>query len=261
MKKRVWAILCIAAMLLLAALPSYAGVTVSHRLSDEAGLLQADQLQALSETLDRISEKWNMDVAVVTVDSTDGKGAQLYADDYYDENGYREDGILLLVCVQESEYAISTTGDGILVFTDAGLEYMADCFVPELSDGDYGQAFEIFADLCDDFLEQADTNEPYDYYNLPRRPFETAKNLLIAAAIGFVLALVIVMILRSRLRSARPQHGAAGYVKDGSLQVTEAGDYYLYSTVTRTRRVENNGGSSTHTSSSGRRHGGRSGRF
>lgn len=76
---------------------------------------------------------------VVTVDSLNGKTVEEYADDYYDDNGYgygeNNSGILFLVAMDDREWNISTSGDAITAFTDAGLAYMGDQFVSDLSDG------------------------------------------------------------------------------------------------------------------------------
>lgn len=53
------------------AFPVWAG-TVS-RLDDQAGLLDAEQKENLSSTLDEISERNQVDVVIVTVNSLEGK--------------------------------------------------------------------------------------------------------------------------------------------------------------------------------------------
>ena len=84
----------------------------------------------------------------------------------------------------------------------------------------------------------------------------------ISVVIGIVLSLIIVAIMKGKLKSVRSQAAANSYLKSGSLAITESNDLFLYHTVTQTRREkENSPGSSTHTSSSGRTHGGGSGKF
>ena len=85
-----------------------------------------------------------------------------FADDYYDYNGYGEDGVLLLVAVESRDWAISTTGYGIKAVTDYGLEYMAKRITPFLSNGSYETAFTNFAAICDRFIGQAKDGKPYD---------------------------------------------------------------------------------------------------
>ena len=84
----------------------------------------------------------------------------------------------------------------------------------------------------------------------------------VCIGIGLVLALVVVGGMKMGMKSVRNQTAAGSYVKDGSLNITESRDMFLYHTVTRTEKPkEKEGGSSTHTSSSGREHGGGGGKF
>lgn len=238
------------------------------RLVDDADLLSDGEESDLLEILDEISERQQVDVVVVTVGSMDGKTAEAYADDYFDYNGYgygdERDGILLLVSMDERDCYISTSGYGITAITDAGREYMLDIFVDDLSSGNYATAFTSFANLCDDFITQANTGEPYDVDNLPKEPFEFVFNIVLALVIAFIIALIVTGIMRSKLKSVRSQSAADDYLKQGSMNLTKKNDLFLYQNVDRRKRPENNtssssgssGGSKTHTSSSGRTHGG-----
>lgn len=230
------------------------------RLSDEAGLLTSVEAAALEQKLDAISTRQGVDIVVVTVDSTDGKTPQDFADDWFDYNDFGQDGILLLVSMEDRDWHISTTGYGITAVTDAGLTYISDQFVPQLSDGEYALAFDTFAQLCDSFLTQAKTGDPYDSHNLPKEPFAFGMNLLICLGIGLVVALLITGKMKGELTSVRQQVKADAYVTPGSLQLTNSRDLFLYSQLSKTERPRS-GGSSTHTSSSGRSHGGGGGKF
>ena len=83
-------------------------------LVDDAGLLTEEESSALLNKLEDISQKYENEVGIVTVNSLGGKTAEAYADDYYDYNGYgygeNDDGLLLLISMGEREWAISTYG-------------------------------------------------------------------------------------------------------------------------------------------------------
>ena len=57
-------------------------------LVDDAGLLTEEESSALLNKLEDISQKYENEVGIVTVNSLEGKTAEAYADDYYDYNGY-----------------------------------------------------------------------------------------------------------------------------------------------------------------------------
>lgn len=174
------------------------------------------------------------------------------------------DGVLLLISMEYGDWQISTCGKGITIFTDAGIDYIGEKVVAYLVNDDFKNAFDEFAQLCDDFAVQAESGEPYDSSNLPREPL-SALWIVIALVVGFLLALMVVGNMKSKLKTVRSQDGAASYIRDGSMNITNSSDLYLYRTVTRTKKAEENNnsssGSSTHTSSSGTTHGGGGGKF
>ena len=96
-----------------------------------------------------------------------------YYEDYYSDTVQNLSLIhilLLLISMGEREWAISTYGySHTVAFTDAGLEFISGQFQSKLSSGNYADAFNCFADQCDDFLRQAATGEPYDVDNMPSK--------------------------------------------------------------------------------------------
>ena len=71
-------------------------------LTDEADLLTAEEEALLSRQLAQLSDQYGMDIVIVTVESTNGAEPVDFADDWFDYNGYRADGILLLVSMEYS---------------------------------------------------------------------------------------------------------------------------------------------------------------
>lgn len=240
------------------------------RLEDMADLLSDDEEEELLAKLDEISGRQQVDVVVVTVNSLEGKSAMAYADDFYDYNGYGfgedRDGILLLVSMEERDWHISTAGWAITAFTDAGQEYMSEQFLGYLGDGDYAEAFHTFADLCDDYITQAASGEPYDVDHLPEAPFSAGGCLIMAFGAAFLVSLIATGIMKGQLKTVRSQREADNYIRQGSMQLTKRSDRFLYRHVDRRRKAEKKetdkeGGSTTHTSSSGTTHGGSGGKF
>lgn len=241
------------------------------RLVDMADLLSDSEEADLSYMLDEISERQQVDVVVVTVDSMEGESATVYSDDFYDYNGYGfgedRDGILLLVSMEERDWSITTRGYGITVVTDAGRDYISETIVDDLGLEDYVSAFTNFATLCDDFITQANEGTPYDADNLPDEGgFGIIGSFVIAYGIAFIIALISTGIMKGQLNSVHSQSGADTYMKQDSMQLTKKNDMFLYTRVDRRKKPEKepqspSGGSTTHTSSSGATHGGGSGKF
>lgn len=240
------------------------------RLVDNADLLSDAEEEKLLDKLDSTSEQYQTDVVIVTVSSLEGKTAEEYADDFFDYNGYglgpNRDGILFLISMQDRDWFITTHGSGIQTFTDAGREYMTEQFISYISDAEYDKGFNKFADLSEQYLEQAAKDEPYDYGNLPKKPLAWYW-IPAAIGVGLFVAYLIVGSMKAKLKSVRRRVGADDYVEANSFVLTDQRDLYLYSHVTRKAKPKEtssgggSGGSRTRTSSSGSTHGGSGGKF
>lgn len=272
MKKRVVSIIFAIFLVSLSVLPAFAeseGASTYGRLVDNAKLLSEDEYSQLKEHIDTVSEKYTFDVVIVTEKSIGDKTATEYADDFFDYNGYGEgdnhDGILFLLDMENRKWAISTIGAGIPYFTDYGQEKIMDDVKPYLSDGEYYDAFDTFVTMCDDYINTAITDEPYDVNNQPKTIIPIYYIIFGGVGIGALVGFIVVLIMKSKLKSVRMQPLASSYVKSGSFNVTEHSDLFLYRNISKTAKPKDNdsssGGSSTHTSSSGTSHGGSSGSF
>lgn len=269
MKNKLLSLLFVLVLCVFTAVPAFADNSAEEHVIDNADLLTGSEKSQLNDKILEICKRQSFDIVVVTVKSLDGKTPQDYADDYYDYNGFGygddRDGALLLVSMEDRDWYISTCGYGITVITDAGREYMDDQFKGDLSDGNYYDAFGIFADQCDKFITQAKTGDPYDISNLPTEPLSWIW-IPVAIVIGMIISGLTVSSLAAKLKTVRFKAGANCYVAPGSMDVTESNDLFLYRKVDKTPipkddSSSSSGGSSTHVSSSGTTHGGGGGKF
>lgn len=240
-----------------------------QRLVDQDQLLSTEEAEELTSILDKISEKQQFDLVVVTTPSLDGMSAEAYADEFYDSHGYgygsEQDGALLLLAMNEREYYISTKGYGMTAYTIAGMEYMEDKFVPKLSDGEYFEAFATFANLSDNYITEAKNGTPYDTGHLPKgkRPF--GPYALFSALIAAVVSFISGSSKKAALKSVTPQNYANHYVSNNHMTNTQ--DVFLFHNIVRTPRPKQEdhksggSGSGAHVSSNGSLHGGHGGKF
>ena len=123
--KRFCLILLSAILIALLVIPVFA---TPARFVDNADLLTDSEAAVVLEELDEISQKWSMDMVIVTVDSLDGAVPADYAKDYFDHNGYgygaEKDGFLLLIAMEDRDWATYPSGKAHQVFTDAGQDYI-----------------------------------------------------------------------------------------------------------------------------------------
>lgn len=251
------------------------------RVVDRAGIISDDKEAELLKMCDEISERQKFEVVIVTENDIGGRTSRDYTDDYYDYSGFglddKRSGICLLISMKNRDWAISTCGDGIPYFTDKGQEYIISEIKGYLSSGEYEKAFDLYARLCDDYINEAREKQPYDVGHLPEhslRPYreELLGDLVVvvpfSAAIAFVIWLIICTIEKHKLTSVQFKGQADDYIRRDSIVINKRNDTFLYKNTTKRYNPPSSssgggggGGSSSHHSSSGSSHGGSSGHF
>lgn len=237
---------------------------------DNADLLTQTEENELSEKLQDISDELQFDVVVVTTNSIGSKTATEYADDYFDYNGYgrgsNNDGALFLVDMGDRKWAISTSGYGIEAIVDSALDDMEEEIVPYLKSGDYDGAFNEFADLTYDIVNDAKNGKSYSNSttSTTKNHKNIGTNLIVAFSIGAGISLIIILVYRSKLKPVKFKKEAKEYIVPGSFNLRRSDDVFLYFNITKVPIPKNNDSDdsgSFHSSSSGSSHGGSSGSF
>ena len=250
--KRLTAMICAVVLLVsVAVLPASAGVTDNPRVVDKADLLTDAQEAALTAKLTEYSEKNDCDIVFLTEPDMNHEDyyfngtVEDFADMYYETHGYDADGVLVLRILDNGygspRIQFSCSGKCIKRLTDEEQNDIIDLAATDLIYGNYDEAFNTMADGISDKLPPR--LKGYWY--------------LLAVGIGVLLALLIMLILKKKLKTVEMQRSAANYVRSGSMHLIQSRDTYLYSTVNRVRRESNSsGGGSGRISSGGGSHSG-----
>ena len=174
----------------------------------------------------------------MTTNSLDGKSIDSYLSSTYDAEGFgygeNHDGVLLLICMEAREWRILSNGFAGEAIDPDAIEKIGEAFTSDLSDGNYAEAFDTFADKCEYYLD--------GYLN--GFPFEFGKALLISLGVGILIALGITKGWKKQLKSVQKQSKANAYVKAGSMKITQSGDYFMYRNLTKTQRQKSSSSSS-----------------
>ena len=171
---------------------------------------------------------------------------------------------MLLLAMEDRDWAISTTGYGITAFTDAGQGYLMDKVMPSLGDGDYYTAFYDFAYYCEELLQMAENGTPYDVEDSEGKSANPIVLIPVAVVPGALISLFLKKKKKKSLKNVKFKKDATDYTAPGSLDISYRADNFLSRTVDRQAKPKDSdgsGGSSTHVSSSGTTHGGSSGKF
>ena len=258
--KKLFSCVLLTLLLLTLFLPVYASFE-NPSIVDEAGYLMQSELDSLSKELDKVREKYDFEVAIYTESDMTSSTAEASADDIYDYQGYgageNDDGIMLYICSDTREYHFTTHGKGLKYFNPNGLAYLESKVVPHLSGNDYYEAFEEYIETTDELLQMAKDGNPY---NEKQYSMKYLFGVIIVCLIAPLLIAFWMMKRKlKKMKTAVENDYAANYIKPGSMNLTTSRDLFLYSRITKTERPKSSSG--THTSSSGRTHGGRGGSF
>ena len=241
---------------------------------DDAGLLTDSERQALDEKITSLSEETGWNIYAVTTEDARGKTAMAYADDFFDEHSPdQEDGVALLIDMDNREIVLSTCGIAIRYLTDARIDAILDDAYNDVSAGDYADCLNTMLDGVARYYDAGIPSGQYNYDTETGRvsvyrsiePMELV--IAIILAVGSGVSVYLFVAARYRLKF-ETYHYPSRENSDVSLKVRE--DRFINQTTTHRRiQTETSGGggghssgrSSTHTSSSGRSHGGGSRRF
>ena len=230
-------------------------ITVVPRLTapGEVELLTASEQSTLDAELERITDKYDFRVAVETIDRPQNNNLWHTADAIYLEHYGSQDGVMLLIATETRDWDISVHGMGQGYFFAAAREYIGERILKDLSAGDLNDAYLLFAELCEEFLDKAMAGEPYTHDHLPPKPLSVPATL-IAIGAGLVIAYWIVDGMKKKLTSVAPKASATDYVRSGSLRVNKSEDKFLYRNVSKVVHANNKGGGHRGGSRSGGSH-------
>lgn len=219
----------------------------SGQVLDYAVLMSTDEAVSLADHFSDFRNSYGLDIVILTVPNLMNTPIDAFADDFYDNNGYGEDGLLFLLDIDSRQWYISTSGRAIDMLSDGELEKIGEKVVPYFSEGKYYEGFDHFLDILPGYL---DIDK------------EGGINLFLSLFAGAGIAGIALLVMRSTMNSKNPQRSAAAYTVENSYHLRQHLDLFLYSNVSKRAKPKNDSSdSSTHRSSSGRTHGGRGGSF
>ena len=255
MTKRITALaFAIILLISLALVPASAEASYTVKLDDSADLLSDSEESKLLATMQELSDACQCNVVFITTPDLTGASfsfngtADDYAFRYYETTcGVNVDGLLVYVTLKDEggkrKVGVFGTGKCEKRLTNSESDEIRSNAISK---------------------HNPDTHSYYDFLNSIALGLKEAVPphlkwymLPIAIGIGFFLAFLIMNSIKKKLTTVAMQHGAASYVRAGSMNVTQSRDTYLYSTVTRTAKPKNNSGSS-HSSGGGSYSGGSS---
>ncbi len=276
------------------AVPCFAQVDSPYMI-DNADLLSDYEEQYLLTEIENLRSEYGYDIIIHTTYDTEGKDIISYCDDYYDEGGYAEDGLIFVISMAERDYYTSTCGTLVDSLPDYQIDYICASVTPYLSEGSYFAAFEEYLRGLNSYFGGYESGEispdihygdyygddyyysTDDYYytdNYQPSVKEYAIREFVVILVAFIIAFIITTIIKSKMNTAVKQRDADSYVVDGSFVLNGQRDAFVGTHTARRAIPKNNntnhggrvggggiGGGGGHISSGGVRHGGSGGKF
>lgn len=240
---------------------------------DDAALLTETEIDALNDDILALQEASGWNVYAVTTSDASGKSAMAYADDFFDEHSpEQEDGVVVLVDMDNREITISACGDAMRYLTDERVDAILDDAYADAGNDAYGDCLDTMLDGIAGYYDAGIQSNQYNYDTetgaVSRYRTLTLTEILIALVIAVVVGAIIygVVVGKYQLRFGTYQYD---FRESGRVDLRVRDDHFVNQTVTHRRIPKENtsggGGSSgrtsTHTSSSGRTHSGGSRKF
>ena len=238
---------------------------------DDAGLLTDDERDVLEQKAAGVEEQTGWNIYAVTTDDAEGKSAMAYADDFFDTHSpEQEDGVVLLIDMDNREIWISTCGEAIRYLTDARIDRLLDGAYEDVSNGYYADGMEAMLDGVGVYYDSGIPSGQYNYDEdtgavSAYRSITPLEFLVVTAlAIGSGAVMYLVVAGKYRLRFNTYQYA---YRENSDVHLRVREDRFVNQMTTH-RRIQtqsssggssgshSSGRSSTHHSSSGRSHGG-----
>ena len=168
-KSLLWCLVCLVCLIpcsgaALAAEADAAQDAADGYVYDAAGLLTADEISDLNDEIASFMEESGWNVYAVTTDDAQGKSATAYADDFFDEHSTeQEDGVVLLIDMDNREITISTCGIAIRYLTDSRIDNILDAAYAKISNGDYNGCMHSMLTGVENYYEKGISEGQYNY--------------------------------------------------------------------------------------------------
>ena len=285
--KKIISILFTAVFCVYFVLPAFA---YENLVDDSANLFSQEEIDEINIQAEQYSSETGLSLAVVTTDDTQGRTTEDFAEDYYDDladnHGWPEDGMILLIDMENRIIFTTAVGDTWDCYSDSDISYITDCGYDEVSSGEYADAILVMIDTAletygsddsyyedgyhydDDYYYSDDYYDDYYYDYSSDNEYHGGSSIsftdiLTYIVIGLAVGALSVFVVKSKYKNQGK--GDEFDTDDVMLNLTGSNDTVISRNVVTAKIPKNNnhgrpggshggGGVSVHRSSGGRTH-------
>lgn len=239
------------------------------KVIDDAGILATYEETQLSGQVEEMREKYQIDIVLMTENQRSEGTAQAEADMQYVNRGYgigeSKDGILFLLDMGSREWAISTNGAAMTMFSDYDLSALGDhAATGYFSSDQYYEGFRSYLKELDKTLDRnlnpqqkeselgkalassiADgqkaaegkqeekAKEAKETNTKPKEPKGPEDYIIPALVCGLILTIIYMASLKAGMKTANMQKDAQGYQRGDAAAQIRKRDIFLTSSITK----------------------------
>lgn len=234
----------------------------SQKVYDYAAILTEEQRDSLESYAGELSEKYDADFVIVTINENNRSSSQDFADRFFDDNyfgqkdGKKEygkgDGMVFLIDMDYRQFSLSTAGLVHKAMGDDEVDDLLDHAAVKMRTEDYYGACMTSLD------ESADAVKGH---------LAVRGVISIAAPLGLaaVVSAIVLFVLMSFSKKSKAAVEAGRYIVPNSLHITHEYEVKTGSHTSVSRKPDSSskggGGGGSHVSSGGASHGGGSRSF
>ncbi|SDY13591.1 uncharacterized protein SAMN05421736_101465 [Evansella caseinilytica] len=203
---------------------------------DNAGLLTEQQQADLQALAVEYGEKRETDYIFLTVDDPEAGDVTRYMEDFYDayadENTGYENAVLLVLDMYERDVQLASFGEAKTSLEDDRLTMIREQITPDLSSGNYEEAFRHFVKTADKYMGIRPGINPESVI------FKLWFQLAVSAGIGGIV--VGIMLYNS---GGKVTVNSNTYMDPSNSNVVQRRDRFIRETVTKRKKPSNNNNS------------------
>jgi len=219
----------------------------SKRIYDEAELFTQNDEEVLDKKIQEIQNKYDIVILIVTINDNLGYSTEKYANLFYDEDIYGNEGILILYDMDERDVYILSVGEKMsIIFNNTLTEKILDVFWDDVINGNYAQSASKFLKEVEHYV-RIDNLE-----GMARLTYAFSSSIIYFPIVLLMSAIITLLVyfFSGRFGSFAK---AKQYLKNGEVNLNRKEDFFLHSRTTSRHipKSSSSGGGNVRSSSGG----------
>ena len=178
----------------------------------------------------KYTNKTSYEAVIVTTYDNNGKHVEDYAMDFYEDNNFREDGIIFVIDMLDRGYTMMVHGAAIDTYTDSDIDYILDELYYDMRDGDYYGAASNFLSLSTKYYSN---DSSYSYGGT----VSTEDMTIWLKLLGYplIVTVIVILIMAFQNRMVKKANSSKSFLNNETKVITTISDIFLGSTTTKVR--------------------------